>query len=155
MSPGKISLIGAAICCLAAPAASSPAAGAGTAESTFCVDQINRLRSTIGVPHLVRSAAIEAFSNEAARVDGKAREAHKHFRATEGGHGRSYAQNEIPWWTLSRYGTVREVIRAGLERQWAEGPGGSHYENLAGHFTHVACGIAVLNGEVTVTQDFR
>jgi hypothetical protein len=39
--------------------------------------------------------------------------------------------------------------------QWAEGPGGGHYDNMIHGHTEMACGIAVINGEVTVTQDFR
>jgi hypothetical protein len=38
---------------------------------------------------------------------------------------------------------------------WAEGPGGGHYENMIGDYRQVSCGISIVNGEVTVTQDFR
>ena len=65
------------------------------------------------------------------------------------------AQNEIPWWKLSQWGSVREVVRKGLAMQWAEGSGGGHYDNMLRDHTEVGCGIAVINDEVTVTQDFR
>jgi hypothetical protein len=95
------------------------------------------------------------FSVEAARVDGEHHEAHRYFRATNGGNGTAMAENEIPWWTLSRYGSVRTVIREGLAMMWAEGPGGGHYENMVADYRAVSCGISIANGEVTVTQDFR
>jgi hypothetical protein len=81
--------------------------------------------------------------------------AHKHFRDTNGGNGTATAENEIPWWSLSQWGSVRSIVRQGLAMEWAEGPGGGHYENMTGHYTHVACGFSVRNDEVTVTQDFR
>jgi hypothetical protein len=65
------------------------------------------------------------------------------------------AENTIPWWNLSRHGSVRSVIRSGLEQMWAQGPGGTHFENLRGQYTEVGCGIFVSDGEVTVSQDFR
>jgi hypothetical protein len=50
---------------------------------------------------------------------------------------------------------VRTIVQQGLAQEWAEGPGGSHYENMRGNFSEVACGISINNGEVTVTQDFH
>ena len=125
------------------------------AELAFCAQEVNRLRATVGARALVRSSHVETFSMDAARVDGEAHEAHRHFRATNGGHGASMAQNEIPWWKLSQWGSVREVVRKGLAMQWAEGAGGGHYDNMLRDHGEVGCGIAVINGEVTVTQDFR
>jgi hypothetical protein len=37
---------------------------------------------------------------------------------------------------------------------WADGATGYHYVNLRARYRH-GCGIAVINGEVTVSQDFR
>jgi uncharacterized protein YkwD len=125
------------------------------ADLAFCVSEINRLRATVGAPALAQSGTIEAFSSEAAQVDGAAHETHKHFRDTNGGRGAAMAENEIPWWNLSDWGSVHAVIRQGLSIEWAEGPGGSHYENMTGRYTEVACGISVKGNEVTVTQDFR
>jgi hypothetical protein len=124
-------------------------------DAAFCVDEVNRLRATVHLPALVKDETVELFSSEAAKVDGQAHEAHKYFLATNGGNGMSRAQNEIPWWSLARFGNIRTIIRQGLEMQWAEGAGGLHYINLVGPYTQVGCGIAIANGEVTVTQDFR
>ena len=55
---------------------------------------------------------------------------------------------------LSRYGSVRAIVRDGLASQWSEGPGGVHWENITGNYTEFACGIATKDGEVTITQDF-
>jgi uncharacterized protein YkwD len=144
----------------AAPSSpSAPGTSSGaldlTADTAFCVDEVNRFRATIGVAPLTASNQIGEFSSEAARVDGAAHEAHKHFRQTNGGHGMARAENEIPWWTLARYGSVRTIIRDGLALEWAEGPGGSHYDNMTGAYSEIACGISIANGEVTITQDFR
>ena len=125
------------------------------ADAGFCVDEINRLRGTVGAAPLLRDDTVEAFSNDAARVDGDAHEVHKYFRETVGGNGIARAENEIPWWSLSDWGSVRTIVKRGLAQEWAEGPGGGHYDNMTGAYTAVACGIAIKNGEVTITQDFR
>ena len=65
------------------------------------------------------------------------------------------AENVIPWWRVSDYGSVQTIVRKGLETMWAEGPGGYHYVNMTARYTEMGCGIAVLNGEVTVSQDFH
>ena len=52
-------------------------------------------------------------------------------------------------------GSVRAIVRQGLSQMWAEGPGGSHYENMKGAYTEMGCGIFISNGEVTVSQDFK
>jgi hypothetical protein len=138
-----------------APSQGSISASDQTADTAFCVDEINRFRSTIGAPPLTQSSAIEAFSTEASRVDGAAHQAHKYFRDTNGGNGVSLAENEIPWWLLSQFSSTRAVITKGLEMEWAEGPGGGHYDTMSGKYTEVACGISITSGEITVTQDFR
>ena len=138
------------------PGAPGASSGALTlTDAAFCVDEVNRFRATVGASPLTASNQIGEFSAEAARVDGAAHETHRHFRQTNGGHGMAKAENEIPWWTLSRYGSVRAIIREGLALEWAEGPGGSHYENMTGPYSEIACGINIQNGEVTITQDFR
>ena len=138
----------------ASPDSSTGGTSDATSDAQFCVDEVNRFRAGVGKPALTRSDQIEIFSTEAARVDGEAHEAHKFFRQTNGG-GVSRAENEIPWWRLSRYGSVRVIIRDGLANEWSEGPGGSHWQNMTGDYSELACGIAVKDGEVTVTQDFR
>jgi len=141
------------------PFAPAPSTSSGStdlsADAGFCVDEINRLRGTVGAAPLRRDETVEAFSNEAARVDGEAHEVHKHFRDTVGGNGVARAENEIPWWSLYDWGSVRTIVTRGLAIEWAEGPGGGHYDNMTGAYTAVACGISIKNGEVTITQDFR
>jgi hypothetical protein len=125
------------------------------AAVTACIDQVNSLRASVGDAPLARSSRIEAFSAEAARVDGEAHQAHKHFIATNGGHGTALAENVIPWWKVSDYGSISNIVRKGVTMMWEEGPSGYHYVNMRGRYTEMGCGIAVINGEVTVSQDFR
>ena len=120
-----------------------------------CVDHVNSLRASVGDPPLNRSSRIEAFSTEAARVDGEAHQAHKHFTETNGGHGTALAENVIPWWKVSDYGSISNIVRKGVSMMWEEGPSGYHYVNMRGGYSEMGCGIAVINGEVTVSQDFH
>lgn len=138
----------------ASPASVTGVAFDAAAEKIACVDQINGFRASLGRPALRRSESLDAFSEQAARIDAEAHDPHLYFRQTNGA-GVSMAQNEIPWWKLTMFGTVSKVIRQGLAQEFAEGPGGGHFDNITGGYTEVACGIAVVNGEVTVTQDFR
>jgi hypothetical protein len=141
---------------LAAPDSTTDSFSAGSAsDAAFCVSEINRLRATLGARSLSPSPNVESFSATAAQVDSAAHQEHKHFFETNGGGGMVGAENEIPWWNLSDWGTVQAVIQRGLAAHWAEGPGGIHYDNMTGGFTTVACGISIRNKEVTVTQDFR
>jgi hypothetical protein len=134
-------------------AASEPAVLA--AAATLCVEEVNRLRVSAGDPPLVRSSTLDEFSSEAARVDGTAHQAHKHFLETNGGHGISMAENVIPWWKTAEYGSVESVVRKGVALMWAEGPSGYHYINMRSRYSQMGCGIAVIDGEVTVSQDFK
>jgi hypothetical protein len=136
-----------------------PDAASHEDDMQFCVDETNRYRAMVDLPPLARNAELEAYATEGARIDGQAHEPHKHFRDTGGG-GIAFAENEIPWWPISAYGTVRAVIVGGLGLMWAEGPSGpepdNHYDNMTGPYTQVGCGIYLApNGEVTVTQDLR
>jgi len=137
----------------ASSAATTGTPGSAT-DAAFCISEINRLRGTIGLPALVTADDLTSFSNQAALVYGQAHQYHKYFLDTNGA-GVSMAQNEIPWWVLSDWGSVHAVIAKGLAMMWAEGPGGGHYDNMTGNYSQAACGIAINNGEVTVTQDFR
>jgi uncharacterized protein YkwD len=125
------------------------------ATAAFCVDEVNRYRATAGLAGLTRSNTIDEFSNDAAHIDGEAHQVHTYFRMTNGGNGTARAENQIPWWKASQYGSVRAIVRQGLAQMWAEGPGGSHYENMKGGFTEMGCGIFISNDEVTVSQDFH
>jgi hypothetical protein len=65
-------------------------------------------------------------------------------------------ENEIPWWPLATYRTVRAVIRDGIAAMWAEGPGGAHYQSMTSTSVSLfGCGAYVGDGEVTVVQAFR
>jgi uncharacterized protein YkwD len=125
------------------------------ADSTaLCVEEVNRYRASAGLAPLTRSDRIDAFSTDAAHVDGEAHQAHSYFRTTNGGNGTARAENLIPWWRASQYGSIRTIVKKGLATMWAEGPGGSHHENMKGDYTQMGCGVFISNDEVTVSQDF-
>jgi len=139
----------------AAPVTVAAAPAAKRDDLGFCVDEINRYRARAKAPALQRSTELEAFAAEGAKADSAARRAHHHFSRVAYPHPyREMGENEIPWWPVAKEGGVAEVIRAGLAGMWGEGPGGGHYENLVGRFTHVGCGIHIAGDEVTVVMDF-
>ena len=121
------------------------------AELELCADQTNQYRVTVGLRPLRRSAILEDFAAHAAAHDGVAHLAHDQFMATNGA-GISSAETEILWWQGF---SVRGVIQRGLAQMWQVGPGGEHYDIMAGAYSEIGCGIAVNGSEVTVTQDFR
>ncbi len=123
--------------------------------ANYCIDEVNRYRTGAGLQPLARSSRIDEFSSDAAKVDGEAHVVHSYFRATNGGNGTARAENQIPWWKATQYGSVRAIVKQGLSQMWAEGSGGSHYENMKGAYTEMGCGIFISNGEVTVSQDFK
>src|SRR5215471_16072521 len=86
-------------------------------ELGFCVDEINRYRSSIGLGALTRSQDLETFSATAAESDGRSHTAHAYFRVT-GGAGISRAQTEILWWQGF---SIHVVIRDGLAQMWRVG----------------------------------
>ena len=137
------------------PDASAAALPEFSAETAYCLAEINRWRATVGASALTRSERLEAFAAEAARVDTLAGVPHTHFRQTNGGNGTAAAENMIPWWLIRPHGSVRNVIREGLADMWARGPGDLHYEIMRGAYREAGCGIFVSDGEVTVSQDFR
>ena len=132
----------------------APTSAMYVSDIEYCVSQTNQYRASIGRPALARSAALESYAAAAAPHDGAARGVHQYFRKTGGG-GVAFAENQVPWWPLPRYGSVREVMRHGLAMMWAEGRGGGHYNNIAGPYTEVGCGVFVDGGRVTVIQAFR
>jgi uncharacterized protein YkwD len=124
-------------------------------DMALCVEEINRLRERAKLPPLARSAELEAFAAAGAADDAAARQAHHHFSRVPYPHPyREMGENEIPWWPSAQYGSVADIVRAGLAGMWDEGPGGGHYQNLVGRFTQVGCGLHVARGEVTVVMDF-
>ena len=123
-------------------------------ELRFCVDQTNEYRATLHLRALKRSEALETYAVTSARVDARSRVAHQYFEKTDGG-GIAMAETLIPWWPFSRYGSVREVVRRGLARMWAEGRGGGHYDIIVGKYAELGCGIYSDGTNVTVVQAFR
>jgi uncharacterized protein YkwD len=130
---------------------SSSSSGNLPADLSFCADEVNRYRASVGFPPLSRSADLEAFAAQAADNDGRAHQPHHWFAMTNGG-GTARAENEILWW--SGFG-VRSVIEQGLQQMWQSGPSGEHYDIMIGQFSQIGCGIFVNGSEVTVAQDFR
>lgn len=139
--------------CAASPSAPSSTAGSAslTASLQFCADEINRYRASIGRAPLERTDSLEQFASEAARHDHEAGVPHLLFRNTNGG-GVALAETQLLLWKNYQ---VREVIKEGLARMWAAGPGGEHYAILAGPYTQVGCGVFVDGTQVSVSQDFR
>jgi len=136
-----------------------PDAAAGDPDLQFCIDEINRYRAMLSKPPYTRSSVLDTFAAAGAKMDGTAHSPHKHFMTTGGG-GVAFAENEIPWWPLASYGSIREIIRKGLASMWAEGPGSGsahgHYTNMSSSmYTTAGCGVYVNGGEVTATQDFK
>jgi uncharacterized protein YkwD len=129
-----------------APPATPPPAASG-AEQT-CVDAINKYRATLSLPPLARWTSAETCADGQAKSDGSTNTAHGAF--TKCG---EYAQNECPGWP----GAPQAMIGGCLQMMWNEGPGGGHYENMAGKgWTQVSCGFATAaNGSVWAVQDFR
>ncbi len=146
------------LACATTPTAPS-AAGTTTAASSanvdasvsFCTEEINRYRAKIGLDPLDRATDLDSFAAQAAEYDGRAGVPHQYFRMTNGG-GIARAENQLLLW---KGYAVNEVIRQGLAQMWAEGPGGSHYQIMAGKYAQVGCGIFKNGNEVNVSQDFR
>ena len=147
-----------AVACAAAPTAPS-AAGTTTAAASanvdasvsFCTDEINRYRATIGLAPLDRATDLDSYAAQAAEHDGRLGVPHQYFRMTNGG-GIASAENQLLLW---KGYAVHDVIRQGLAQMWAEGSGGSHYQIMAGNYAQVGCGIFKNGNEVNVSQDFR
>lgn len=139
---------------LARPLATDLATPLPLGDLEYCVARTNEYRAQVGKPPLGRSMDLEAYAATGAMVDGTAHMPHQHFKATQGG-GIAFAENEIPWWPLGQFGNVHAIIEGGLAQMWAEGPGGGHYENMTGAYSHLGCGIYAHGDEITVTQDYN
>jgi uncharacterized protein YkwD len=133
----------------------SPSSPSGVASVSgnlsYCVDEVNRYRASVGRPPPSRSADLETFAAQAAENDGRVHQAHHWFGMT-GGAGTAMAENEILWW--NGFG-IRSVIEQGLQQMWQTGPRGEHYDIMVGSYSQIGCGIFVNGSEVTVAQDFR
>ena len=146
------------LACAAGPTAPTAAGTTSAASSasvdvsvSFCTNEINRYRASVGLGALDRAADLDSFAARAAEHDGRAGVPHQYFSMTNGG-GISRAENQLLLW---KGYAVNEVIRQGLAQMWAEGPAGSHYQIMAGKYAQVGCGIFKNGNEVNVSQDFR
>jgi hypothetical protein len=125
-----------------APDASTP-----TGLQQLCVDTINDYRATLGLTPYTRWTSAEACSDGEAKSDSESGQAHGAF-----GRCGEFAQNECPGWG----GPPEQMIKDCLALMWAEGPGGGHYENMRGGYTHAACGFHVTpSGKIWAVQNFK
>jgi len=123
------------------------------AELVYCIDETNRYRGLADLPPLTRSAPLEAYAADGAEIDQESGEPHKHFLDTQGG-GVASAENEIPRWPVSMFGSVHNVIREGIDMMMDEGEGGPHHDAILGPYQRLGCGIYRSGDIVTVVQDF-
>jgi hypothetical protein len=115
--------------------------------SADCVATINAYRASIGKKALARWSDSEHCAGSEAESDSASERAHGAF-----GDCGEMAQNECPGWP----GPAADVIKGCLKAMWSEGPGGGHYDNMAGSYTKVDCGFSTLpNGDVWAVQNFR
>jgi len=117
-----------------------------------CVDKINGLRASIGLPAYQRWRGAEGCADGEARSDSRTGTAHGAFPSCG-----EYAQNECPGW-----GSLDSIVNGCLDMMWAEGPGEfneghGHYLNMSStSYTMVACGFHVTSGgAVWAVQDFK
>ena len=124
--------------------------GASHGDEQACVDHINLLRATKGLPPLGRWTANEACADAQAQSDSQTGQAHGAFSTCP-----NMAQNECPHW--SALTGANGIVPGCLDLMWAEGPGGGHYDNMTRPgYTQVACGFYTTSGgEVWAVQDFR
>jgi hypothetical protein len=128
---------------------------ATTADLVYCVSAVNAYRTANFRASLARSAALEAYAAEGARIDGTAKTPHLHFQQTSSSLI-AVAETEITWLPLRSFGTVQGVIDEGLRAHVAEGPGGANYDTMLNpSYSQLGCGVYIVNGEVTVTLNFR
>jgi hypothetical protein len=137
------------------PVARADETPAYEAELTYCVDEVNRLRSTVGKPPLARSISLDRYAAIAVRRDALSGTPHAYALSTELGHGTARAENEALLGNLAYFKTVKTVVERSLARMWDEGPGGVHYDNMVGDYTAVGCGIFVQGDLVATLQAFK
>jgi hypothetical protein len=122
------------------------------AATQLCVDTINMYRATLGLPPYQRWTDAEVCSDTEAQLDGESNTPHGSF-----GMCGEFAQNECPGWPAP----PETMIEGCLAQMWAEGPGDDfnlhgHYINMSSEsYTQVACGYAIVNGEVWAVQNFK
>jgi hypothetical protein len=117
-----------------------------------CVARTNELRASIGLKPIPRLASAESCVDGQAQSDSESGKAHGAFDACfdQVKNWRGVGQNECPG-----YASVESALGTCLDMMWAEGPGGGHYDNIAGDSTQTACGFYTTpQGKVWMVQDF-
>ena len=125
--------------------------GAGASPVQACVDHVNALRATLGLPALARWDGAEACAGGQAASDSVSATAHGAF-----GDCGERAQCECPGWS-SVAGPGWSIVPGCLDMMWAEGPGGGHHDIMSSRgYTKVACGFyTTTDGRVWAVQDYR
>ena len=135
------------------PDASSPSSSATASDLAACVQDINNDRARAGRGPYAESTALEAFAATGAQQDAASGTAHGHFLGVNGG-GVALAENE--YLREPSGSSIQTAIQIADAIFFAEGPGGGHYENLtSAAYTQAGCGIVVVNGAITIVEDFR
>jgi len=126
-------------------------AGGPGGSAQACVDHVNGLRATKGLPMLRRWSEAEDCSGSEARSDSESGKAHGAF-----GRCGERAQCECPGWG-SVTGPGLSVVPGCLDAMWREGPGGGHYDIMTSQgYTEVSCGFYTTpSGAVWAVQDYR
>lgn len=136
----------------------SGSGGTGTSNDPLaakrqqCLDKINKLRDTLGLPHY-KLWNKGACADSQAKNDKQSGQAHGAF-----GKCGEHAQNECPGWPISK---ISSASGSCLDMMWAEGPGADfqahgHYINMSStQYTMVACGFSAASGSVWAVQDFK
>ena len=125
-----------------------------TAELSFCIEEVNRLRTTAGKSALVRSDALEKYAATAVKADGVAGKPHTYALSTNFDNLTALAENEALFWPLTSLKSVRAVVEKSLAQMW-EGPGGEHYDIMVGNYHQIGCGVFVQGDDVAVLEAFR
>jgi hypothetical protein len=111
-----------------------------------CVDRINYYHTMSGAPALTLRASEDSCVDSQAAQDLASGVPHHAF----GQCGES-GQCECPGWS----GDPATTIIACIDAMWAAGPGEGHHDMIASTaYTSVACGFAMVNGSLTLTQDY-
>jgi hypothetical protein len=123
-----------------APNAPTPST-ATAADLEFCLSETNRYRAMANRTAVEPSTQLDEYTAAAAQYDGIRHIAHAYSDAIHPPAGFVRVENEIPWWPVATYGTVRTVLRQGIAAMWAQGPSGGHYQNLThASVTQLGCG---------------
>jgi hypothetical protein len=118
---------------------------------TRCVNRTNQLRAGIRLAPIPRLASAEPCVDGQAKSDAESGDPHGSFDAClDQVEWKGVGQNECP-----DYDSLEETLTGCLDSMWAEGPGGGHYDNMAGDSTDTACGFYTTpQGKVWLVQDF-